>query len=306
MITLSSFLLAHTNGNVKDIAKLIDPDNPEEHLVKDFQRLAMGMEEGDPGFGMFGPKTTSEWRKIITMESNSVITSSGLEYIDVVVGDGNSPKQGNKVVVHYTGKLENGSKFDSSHDRGKPFEFTIGVSQVIKGWDEGVMSMKTGGKRTLIIPPDLAYGSRGAGSVIPPNATLTFDVELIEVKEAYVDTDFGLPGKEINKDSGLRMIEHIVGDGEKPTSGQTVSVHYRGYLANNVQFDSSHDRGKPFTFNVGEGRVIKGWDEAILDMNVGSKRTLIIPPDLGYGGRGAGAIPPNSTLIFEVELIDIK
>ena len=83
-------------------------------------------------------------------------------------------------------------------------------------------------------------------------------------------------------------------------------MHYTGSLENGNKFDSSHDRGKPFTFNVGKGRVIKGWDEAILDMNVGSKRTLIIPPELGYGGRGAGSIPANATLIFEVELIDIK
>ena len=303
---LSSFLIASPNGDIRAIADLIDPTNPDEHIVKDFQRIAMGMSEGDPGFGAFGPKTTSEWRKIINMKSSSIITSSGLEYIDIIVGEGNSPKQGDKVIVHYTGKLEDGTKFDSSLDRGKPFEFTIGIRQVIKGWDEGVMSMKTGGKRTLIIPPDLGYGSRGAGTVIPPNATLTFEVELLEVKERYVDPDFSLPGQEINKESGLRMIEHISGPGDKPIPGQVVSVHYRGYLPNNFQFDSSHDKGKPFTFNIGEGKVIKGWDEAILDMNVGSKRTLIIPPELGYGGRGAGSIPANATLIFEVELIDIK
>ncbi len=234
-------------------------------------------------------------------------TDSGLQYIDTVVGDGESPKQGDKVVVHYTGKLEDGTKFDSSIDRNRPFEFTIGVGQVIRGWDEGVMSMRVGGKRTLTIPSELAYGERGAGKVIPPNATLVFDVELIEIKEMYVDTDFSLPGKEINTESGLRMIEHVAGSGDKPKSGQSVSVHYRGYLPDNTQFDSSHDRGKPFVFNVGEGRVIKGWDEAILDMNVGSKRTLIIPPELGYGTRGAGrSIPPNATLIFEVELIDAK
>lgn len=234
-------------------------------------------------------------------------TDSGLEYVDTVVGNGDSPKQGDKVVVHYTGTLEDGTKFDSSVDRGTPFEFTIGVGQVIRGWDEGVMSMQVGGKRTLTIPADLAYGDRGAGSVIPPNATLVFDVELIEIKEMYVDTDFSLPGKEIIKESGLRMIEHIAGKGDNPKSGQVVSVHYTGLLETGSKFDSSHDRGKPFVFNVGEGRVIKGWDEAILDMKVGSKRTLIIPPDLGYGTRGAGrSIPPNATLIFEVELIDIK
>ena len=241
------------------------------------------------------------------VEDNMELTETGLKYKDILVGDGESPKVGDKVVVHYTGTLEDGTKFDSSVDRGQPFEFPIGTGKVIKGWDEGVMSMKVGGKRQLVIPPNLGYGERGAGKVIPPNATLIFDVELIKIKEMYVDSDFSLPGEEINMESGLRMIEHVKGDGPKPTSGQLVSVHYRGFLTNASQFDSSHDRGSPFIFNVGEGKVIKGWDEAILDMNVGSKRTLIIPPELGYGSRGAGRmIPPNATLMFEVELIEIK
>ena len=237
---------------------------------------------------------------------NEVTTESGLKYVDLVSGDGSSPNSGDKVVVHYTGTLADGTKFDSSLDRGTPFEFTIGVGQVIRGWDEGVMSMKIGGKRKLIIPSDLGYGDRGAGKLIPPGATLHFEVELLEVKEKFVDTDFMLPGKEVNKDSGLRMIEHIKGDGEKPNSGDLVAVHYTGLLETGQKFDSSHDRGAPFKFNVGVGKVIKGWDEAILDMNVGSKRTLIIPPDLGYGERGAGrVIPPNATLVFEVELVKI-
>lgn len=108
-------------------------------------------------------------------------TSSGLRYIDEVVGEGDAPTKGKKVRVHYTGRLTSGKKFDSSVDRGSPFEFTIGIGQVIKGWDEGVMSMKVGGKRQLIIPPDLGYGARGAPPAIPPNAELVFDVELLGV-----------------------------------------------------------------------------------------------------------------------------
>ena len=108
-------------------------------------------------------------------------TPSGLQYIDLVVGDGESPKPGQQVKVHYTGTLENGTKFDSSVDRNQAFEFQIGMGRVIKGWDEGVMTMKVGGKRKLVIPAELGYGSRGIGP-IPPNATLIFDVELLGVK----------------------------------------------------------------------------------------------------------------------------
>lgn len=113
-------------------------------------------------------------------------TSSGLKITDITVGSGQKPKPGQICVMHYTGWLyENGAKgkkFDSSVDRGQPFEFKIAAGQVIRGWDEGVATMQVGGKRTLIIPPDLAYGARGAGGVIPPNATLIFDVELLAVK----------------------------------------------------------------------------------------------------------------------------
>ena len=111
-----------------------------------------------------------------------VATSSGLKYIDVVVGKGESPKQGSSVTVHYTGYLTDGKKFDSSVDRKEPFQFVLGMGRVIKGWDEGVATMKVGGKRKLIIPPQLGYGSRGAGNVIPPDAELIFDVELLGFK----------------------------------------------------------------------------------------------------------------------------
>jgi peptidylprolyl isomerase len=116
----------------------------------------------------------------------TMTTPSGLEIRDITVGSGPKPKPGQICVMHYTGWLyENGAKgkkFDSSVDRGQPFEFKIAAGQVIRGWDEGVATMQVGGKRTLIIPPNLGYGSRGAGGVIPPNATLIFDVELLAVK----------------------------------------------------------------------------------------------------------------------------
>jgi peptidylprolyl isomerase len=122
----------------------------------------------------------------IAQTGKAMTTASGLQITDSTVGTGATPKTGQTCVMHYTGWLyqngAKGQKFDSSVDRGQPFEFPIGVKRVIAGWDEGVSTMKVGGKRTLIIPPELGYGARGAGGVIPPNATLIFEVELLDVK----------------------------------------------------------------------------------------------------------------------------
>ncbi len=116
-------------------------------------------------------------------EEKVITTKSGLKYVELKEGTGDEAKAGQKVEVHYTGWLKDGTKFDSSKDRNKPFEFPLGAGRVIKGWDEGVAGMKVGGKRKLIIPPELGYGKRGAGNVIPPDAELTFEVELLGIKK---------------------------------------------------------------------------------------------------------------------------
>jgi peptidylprolyl isomerase len=133
-----------------------------------------------------GAAATAAFKPATAQTGKTMTTSSGLQITDSKVGTGATPKPGQICVMHYTGWLyeggAKGKKFDSSVDRGEPFEFPIGKQRVIAGWDEGVASMKVGGKRTLIIPPALGYGARGAGGVIPPNATLLFEVELLDVK----------------------------------------------------------------------------------------------------------------------------
>jgi peptidylprolyl isomerase len=241
-----------------------------------------------------------------------VTTASGLQYIEETAGEGREAEPGARVSVHYTGMLDDGTVFDSSYDRGDPISFVLGIGQVIPGWDEGIDLMAAGGKGRLIIPPELAYGSAGAGGVIPPDATLTFDVELVDVQD-------GPPGspeapQEIaaeqftQTESGLRYYDIVEGEGDPAQAGDVVQVHYTGWLEEDgFKFDSSLDRGDPFVFQLGGGQVIAGWDEGVAGMKPGGQRQLIIPADLGYGDRGAGnIIPPGASLVFEVEYLGLQ
>ncbi len=237
-------------------------------------------------------------------------TETDLEFHDMAVGKGPSPKEGEYVVVEYTGWLEDGTMFDSSFKRKDPFKFAIGKGMVIPGWDEGVGSMKVGGKRQLRIPGKLGYGARGSGGKIPPNATLIFDVELLEILPAREVPE--APAKVAQADyttteSGLKYADMVVGSGASPENGATVRVDYTGWLEDGTMFDSSFKRPEPIAFPLGRGRVIKGWDEGVASMKVGGKRQLLIPADLAYGDRGRPpVIPPSATLIFDVELVGVE
>ncbi len=363
-------------------------------------------------------------------DTEIVTTASGLKYSILQKGDGErAPKMGERVTVHYTGWLEDGTKFDSSRDNGKPFAFVLGVGQVIKGWDEGVALMTKGTRCKLTIPYDLAYGEDGRPPRIPAKATLIFDVELLsfeampefkagvkdkqkktesglvyellkegtgdklkaeqsfELRYAFWNSegklleateqndatikglvesmnykflqeapllmrvgdrmrfevppallfgatergpdlpansvtiwelelmsartppklpDFVMPKAEELKTtaSGLQYMVVKEGEGAKPTASSQVTVHYAGWLPDGKLFDASYNRGETATFPL--GNVIKGWTEGLQLMKVGSIYKFVIPAKLAYGAGGQGPIPPNATLVFHVELIEVR
>ncbi|MBL7959742.1 FKBP-type peptidyl-prolyl cis-trans isomerase [bacterium] len=258
---------------------------------------------------------------------DTLTTVSGLKYIVTKKGSGEPAKIGFAADVGYKGFFADGKVFDQSQDREKPFSFVLGSGQVIKGWEEGVALMHVGDQFQLIIPPQLAYGKKGIPGVIPPNATLLFDVELLSVRDANI-VAAKIPantlldakqlaaslqaakqkqGDTITASSGLKYVVGKRGSGEPAQAGKSVEVHYSGFLMNGKMFDSSRDRGEPFEFILGQGLVIKGWDEGIALMRVGDQLRLIIPPQLAYGERGAGGvIPPDATLLFDVELMGVS
>ncbi len=242
-------------------------------------------------------------------EADMETTDSGLMYYDIEEGDGATPEVGGTVTTDFTiwVREDDGDRFVVSSADNQPISFTVGALDIVfPGWDEGVSSMQEGGKRLLVVPSDLALGAQGGGD-IPPDATLVMEVELLEVVEppepiAMEEVD---PDDYIETESGLMYYDVVEGDGDSPEDGQLVIVHYTGWLEDGTQFDSSVERGEPFTFPIGQGGVIAGWDEGVATMKIGGKRQLVIPSDLAYGDGGSGPIPPGATLIFDIELLDI-
>lgn len=241
--------------------------------------------------------------------------SAGVKMRDLKAGEGTPAPAGAKVKIHYTGWLPDGTVFDSSKDRG-PATFELGG--LIKGWQEGIPGMTPGGRRKLVISPDKGYGSQAQGK-IPANSTLIFEVELIQVietpvlllkKDAKTLSDGSVPAAE-DKDlkdigGGLQIRDLKEGTGPVATPGATVEVFYTGWLTDEKRtvFDSGAQRGETTEFPL--SGVIKGWQNGIPGMKVGGVRKLVVPPDLGYGAAAKGKIPPNSTLIFEVQLVSVK
>ena len=223
---------------------------------------------------------------------------------DIAIGTGTQAGVGDVLEVNYVGALlSDGTEFDASWNRSQTFFVPIGMGAVIPGWDQGIVGMREGGRRVLITPPDLAYGSSGAGSSIPPDATLVFVVDLVAVLDLQPPA---IP--EPTEVGALLEVEDLVaGTGDPVESGDTVTVHYLGTLTDGTVFDASWRRGMPFTTTIGVGMVIPGWDQGIVGMREGGRRLLKIPSDLAYGERGSGAaIPPDTPLLFVVDLIRIQ
>ncbi len=233
-------------------------------------------------------------------------TDSGLQYYDIAIGDGAVPKEGDTVTVEFAIWLQEDEFYvASSEDQGGEFSFALGSGQAFPGWEEGMLTMAEGGTRQLVIPSELAMGEAGVPGLVPPNATLIMEITLLGVREAAVQTKVD-EADYITTDSGLKYYDIEVGEGPMPEIGQTVVVHYTGWLEDGTKFDSSLDRGQPFPFPLGMGAVIAGWDEGLATMQVGGKRQLVIPADLAYGDAEAGIIPAGATLIFDVELLEIQ
>ncbi len=261
-------------------------------------------------------------------------TASGLYFIETVAGKGAKIDSGTWVKAHFKVSLTDGKQIFSSYDRGEPMKFEYGKRFDTPGFEEGIGMMKKGGKATFVVPSKIAFGEMGRGAMVGPYSTVIYDVEVIDVQskaeyekeqaaakkvaQAKLETsktqEKDLMKKYLKEKNitvaptatGLYYVEKVKGTGAKAAAGKKVKVHYTGTLLNGTKFDSSRDRNEPFEFTLGKGQVIKGWDEGISLMNVGGKATLVIPSSIAYGDRDMGTIPPYSTLVFDVELLDVK
>jgi peptidylprolyl isomerase len=253
---------------------------------------------------------------------DSVTLKSGLKYNDVKVGTGTETKNGDLIEVHFKGwivkdssdlfgdwSVDSTKKADliaDSYTMNQPMKFVLGTESFIKGSEEGIVGMKAGGQRTIIVPSNLAYGPQGMGP-IPPNSSIKVLIELVSSKEAVVAKMWDVDSTLFKTTaSGLKYAVIQEGEGELIAKEKQATVHYSGFLLDGTKFDSSVERDEPFTFVAGVGQVIPGWDEGVQLMKKGSKARFIVPSNLAYGDRDLGKIPPNSTLVFDVEVLDVK
>lgn len=250
------------------------------------------------------------------------INPSGLKYLNEKSGEGREAEQDNVVTITYKAWIANDTTniFDDwasdttklvylvgdSYSKGQTIKFVLGENLFIKGLDEGIIGMKAGGIRTIFIPLELAYGKQRVDP-IQPNSDLKVVVELLEVKDKVITKMWNVdPSKLKMTESGLKYEIISEGKGSYPSNGNAVMINYTGYLQDSTKFDSSVERDEPFEFVVGSKQVINGLDEGVRLLKKGGKARLILPPLLAYKNISLPQIPANSTLIFDLELLDIK
>ena len=253
---------------------------------------------------------------------DSVTLKSGLKYNDIKVGTGTEAKNGDLIEIQFKGwiikdssdlfgdwSVDSTKKADliaDSYAMNQPMKFVLGTESFIKGSEEGIVGMKAGGQRAIVVPSNLAYGPQGMGP-IPPNTSIKVLIELVSTKEAVVAKMWDVDSTLFKTTaSGIKNVIIQEGEGELVGKEKQATVHYSGFLLDGTKFDSSVERDEPFTFVAGVGQVIPGWDEGVQLMKKGSKARFIVPANLAYGDRDLGKIPPNSTLIFDVEVLDVK
>jgi len=301
-----------SNGLVTFHITLLSIDSPEEMQKREEANLNKYLTE-----------------KKITIKPRE----SGIFYLEMEAGTGLKIDSGCMVKINLRVYLIDGKLLYNSTDRPEPIKFRYGKRFDTQGLDEAIGLMRGGGKATIIVPSKMAFGDQGKGSLVPPFTPLVYEVEILDVQskadfekeqaetkakeklqketakkeEAYKIAKY-LKDNNVNvapTSTGLFYIEKVKGTGRQPVPGDKVSVHYTGTFLDGKKFDSSFDRNAPFAFTLGKGQVIKGWDEGIALMHQGGKATLIIPSNIAYGDRTMGEITPYSTLVFEVELLEV-
>ena len=245
-------------------------------------------------------------------EGDYTTTDSGIKYAVITEGEGPTAEIGEVVEVHFTAWVEEDlSMFGDSHN-GLPLQFILGREEILAGWDEAVSLMQQGESAQFILPPELAFGEEGVPGMVPPNANVIFELDLVSISPAPPTPTPAPPPTNIDEDeyrdtkNGVKIATIEEGDGPVPQLGDTVTVHYRLWLEDGTQVDNSYDRGQPYPFIIGQGQTIPGWEEGVLNMVQGETAQIIVPPELGYGDVANGPIPANATLIFEITIVDIE
>lgn len=262
-------------------------------------------------------RTTAPWAFLLltlscasspetTIDPVKMVLGNGLKIEDIVVGQGEPADSNSFVTLHYTGYLADSTLFEARADDSAPLTIQLTRENVIEGWFWGIQGMRKGGIRSLVVPPELAYGSTGISGIIPKDATLRFVIELRETRRppapwAIDESDL------VSTPDGLRHVVLESGRGAPPQPGDILSLHYSGYLSDGRIFDSSVYRGEAMEVIAGNGTLIPGWESTLMRMKAGERRTVFIPPNLAFGEDGlAGRIPPQDTLRFDIELLSVE